>query len=100
MDVSVILKQQQAWMETLQKQLARPSESGVVSLLGTREQQAAAIQARIDDLVRQKNATMQRYDAAIGEQKKVLATLQSAMTSPGRVLQGAAPTTAEKSGEA
>jgi len=64
MDVSEILKQQQAALDALQ--------------------QAAAIQTRIDELSRQKDATMRRYDTAIEEQKNLLATLQSVMADTGR----------------
>jgi hypothetical protein len=92
-----ILKQQQAWLDTLQEKLAKPSDSGILSLLGTQEQQAAAIQARIDNLSRQKDAAMQRYDAAINEQKKVLAALQTAMESTGLILQGSASSTGNQS---
>ena len=94
MDVSEILKQQQAALETLQQHLAKPDEAGLISLLGDREQQIAAIQARIDDLTRQKDAAMKRYDAAIEEQKRALAKLQSAIANTGRILQGSAPSPA------
>jgi hypothetical protein len=87
MDVSEILKQQQAALDALQQQLANPSEAGLVSLLGNREQQAAAIQARIDELSRQKEDAMRRYDAAINEQENLLATLQSVVADTGRILQ-------------
>jgi hypothetical protein len=85
MDVSEILKHQQAALEVLQQNLAKPSEAGLASLLGNREQQAAAVQARIDELSRQKDAAMRRYDAAIAEQKNLLATLQSVMANSGPI---------------
>jgi hypothetical protein len=87
MDISEILKQQQAALDALQQQLAKPGDSGLLSLLGNREQQAAAIQARIDELSRQKDDTMRRYDAAINEQKNLLATLQSVIADTERILQ-------------
>ena len=76
MDVSEILRQQQAALDALQQNLAKPDDAGLASLLGNREQQAAAVQARIDELTRQKDAAMRRYDAAIEEQKNLLTTLQ------------------------
>ena len=96
MDVSEILKQQQAALETLQQHLAKPDEAGLISLLGDREQQIAAIQARIDDLTRQKDAAMKRYDAAIEEQKQALVALQSVIANTGRILQGSTPSTATR----
>ena len=98
MDVSDILKQQQAMLDTLQKQLAKPNEAGLVALLGNRDQQAAAIKARIDELVRQKAASMQRFDTAIEEQKKALAALQGATAATGQVLQGLPPPAGPKTG--
>jgi hypothetical protein len=97
MDVSEILKQQQAALEVLQQNLANPSEAGLTSLLGDREQQAAAVQARIDELTRQKDAAMRHYDVAITEQKNLLATLQSTIANTGQVPQGAASSSASKS---
>ena len=96
MDVSEILKQQQAALDALQQHLAKPSEAGLTSLLGDREQQIAAVQARIDDLTRQKDEAIKRYDAAIEEQKKALAALQSVIANTGRILQGSAASTATK----
>jgi hypothetical protein len=90
MDVSEILKQQQAALDALQQNLAKPSEAGLLSLLGDREQQAGAVQARIDELSQQKDAAMRRYDTAIEEQKNLLATLQSVMADTGRRLQDSA----------
>ena len=99
MDISEILKQQQAALDALQQHLAKPSEAGLISLLGDREQQIAAIQARIDDLSRQKDAIAQRYDAAIGEQKKALVALRSATADTERILQGIAPPLAPKTAD-
>lgn len=98
MDASDILKQQQTWLDTLQKQLAKPSESGILALLGNRQQQQAAIQARIDDLSRQKDAAMQRYDAAIEQQKSMLVLLQGAAATGGSVLQGSQAAPPPKTG--
>jgi hypothetical protein len=69
--LSEILRQQQAALKALQQNLANPSETGLLPLLGNREQQAAAVQGRIDELSRQKDAAMRRHDAAIDEQKKI-----------------------------
>lgn len=96
MDVSEILKQQQAALDVLRQNLASPSEAGLLPLLGDREQQATAVQARIDELSRQKDAAMSRYDAAIREQKNVLATLQNVTLNARQVLQGSASPTAPK----
>jgi hypothetical protein len=90
MDVSETLKQQQAALDALQQNLAKPGDAGLASLLGNREQQAAAVQARIDELSRQKDAAMRRYDAAIQEQKNLLATLQSVVADTERILRGSA----------
>jgi hypothetical protein len=99
MDVSEILKQQQAALETLQQHLAKPDEAGLISLLGDHEQQIAAIQARIDDLTRQRDATIRRYDAAIEEQKKALTALRNVIANTGRILQGIAPSAATKTND-
>lgn len=98
MDVGDFLKQQQAALDLLQQQLAKPSEGGLAALLGTREQQAAAVKGRIDELGRQKVAAMQRWDAAIAAQQKLLDGLEGAAAKAGQVLQGAAPATPEKRG--
>ena len=97
MDVSEILKQQQAALDSLQRNLAKPSEGGLTVLLGDRNQQVTSLQARIDDLTRQQAAAMQRFDAAIEQHKRALAVVQSAMATAGRVLQGSAPPAGEKS---
>ncbi len=98
MDVADFLKQQQAALDLLQRQLAKPSESGLAALLGSREQQAAAVKTRIDELGRQKAAAMQRWDAAIAAQQKLLDGLESAGAKAGQVLQGTAPPPPGKSG--
>jgi hypothetical protein len=90
MDVSEILKQQQAALEALQQNLAKPGEAGLLSLLGNRERQAAVVQARIDELSQQKDTAMRRYNAAIEEQKNLLATLQGVMADTEPMQRGAA----------
>lgn len=91
MEPTTIVNSQQAWLQTLQTQLAVPDEAGFRALSNARDQQEAALTAGIAALTRQKESAMQRFDAAIAQQQQALAALQAGDANHGRVLEDVAP---------
>ena len=87
MEPATIVNSQQAWLQTLQKQLTAPDEAEFRALSNARDQQEAALTAGIAALTRQKDSAVQRFDAAIAQQQQALAALQAGNANHARVLE-------------
>lgn len=84
MDITKLLKEQEAWLKKTQEALTDGGlgEKDVELATEFKQQRLEELKARIDRLANEKEAVAKRYDTAIEEEKAEMARLQRHTTKP------------------